>query len=106
MNKLSSSYPRSQFAQRNLLKSWDNNYRKYIERMSEVETHCVKARGLLYKHYNKGEFDLYTSISENLIILENFLRKSNFLISTAVGGQDQITNKRATNEHIFENLKK
>lgn len=98
--------PRILATQKNLLSSWENNYRKYIERMSDVDNHSSLARVLLYSSYNKVKFDEFTSVSENLIILENFLRKSNFLISTAVGGQEQQNNKRANNDRIFENLKK
>jgi len=53
--------------------------------MADVEDNCNLIRVLLYDRYNKVKFDEYTSITENLIIIENFLRKSNFLITTAIG---------------------
>lgn len=76
--------PRSQASQRNLVSSWDNSYRIYIERMADIEEHVEVTRTTLYKKYNKDMFERYCSNIENLIILENFLRKANFLISTAV----------------------
>jgi len=71
-------------AQKNLVSSWDNAYRNYIERMADIEEHVELDRTTLYKNYNKEMFEQYSSNIENLIILENFLRKSNYLLVTAV----------------------
>ena len=48
--------------------------------MSEIEENMVIIRDLIYKDYNKRKFEKYTSKIENLIILEFFLRKANFLM--------------------------
>jgi hypothetical protein len=40
-------------------------------------------RTLLYDNYNKENFKEFRHSTENLIILENFLRKSNHLITNA-----------------------
>jgi hypothetical protein len=45
--------------------------------MAQVEEASELIRVLLYEQYNKLKFENYTSSTENLIILENFLRKSN-----------------------------
>jgi len=71
--------------------------------MSEVETLTELNRVLLYKAYNKDKFDQFTSYTENLIILENFLRKTNFFISQALGGEQQPDSKEANN--LIESLK-
>lgn len=73
----------TQASQRNLISSWENSYRNYIERLSDIEKYVELARSTLYENYNKDIFTKYTSFIENLIILENFLRKSNSLITTA-----------------------
>ena len=52
--------------------------------MSIVEKLTAAIRVLLYSNYNKTKFDEFTEDCENLIILESFLRKSNFLITNAV----------------------
>ena len=52
--------------------------------MSIVEKLTAAISVLLYSNYNKTKFDEFTEDCENLIILEAFLRKSNFLITNAV----------------------
>ena len=77
--------------------------------MADVEEQCKLTRVLLYNNYNKVKFDEYTSITENFIIIENFLRKSNFLISTAEqksATQINSEDDADTNDLIISNLKR
>jgi len=64
---------------------------------------------LLYPKYNKNLYEQYTSKIENLIVLENFLFKSNFYLDIAA------TKSRTGKEEkkddfnklmLIENLKK
>lgn len=68
---------------RNLINSWDNAYRNYIERLSDIDKNVGIARSTLYDRYNKDVYEQFTSNLDNLIILENFLRKSNSLVTNA-----------------------
>jgi guanylate kinase len=75
--------PRQRDSEENIRGSWDNSYRNYIERMADIQENVELTRTTLYQKYNKEMFDQYCSKIENLIILENFLRKANLLISIA-----------------------
>jgi len=59
----------------NLVKSWTNPYRQYIERLSRVRELCEINRNLLYLKYNKVTFNTYVSRVGNLLLLEHFLQK-------------------------------
>jgi hypothetical protein len=81
--------------------------------MANVEDNCTLIRALLYDRYNKDKFEDYTAITENLIIIENFLRKSNFLITNAVQkssspfvSENLNVEEITSNAKIIENLKK
>ena len=76
--------------------------------MSDTEENLTLVRSLLYENYNKVNFEAYTSCIENLIILENFLRKSDTIISHAV---EKAQNKKDSAGALFldktiENLKR
>ena len=60
--------------------NWSNEYRTFIHRMCLIRDCTEQVRDLFYEKYNKGKFESYTSSIENLIILENFLRKSTNLL--------------------------
>ena len=52
--------------------------------MSEVDELIEVARDTLYDGYNKKKYDEYTQTIENCIIMENFLRRADLALSTAV----------------------
>lgn len=88
-------------SQSNLVSSWTNEHRLYVERMSIVQKLLDANRTLLYDNYNKENFKEFRQSTENLIILENFLRKSNQLITNASTSD---MSKAATGA-LIENLK-
>jgi len=73
---------RSLSSHRNLVSSWDNKYRTYIERMAAVQEQMEVSRFMLYQ-YNKAKFEEFCGVTENLIIIENFLRMSKCIIESA-----------------------
>ena len=43
----------SAVTKKNLLSTWDNNYKIYVARMSEIEKNIVVPKDLLYYKYSK-----------------------------------------------------
>ena len=68
--------------------------------MADVEELTFLNRVLLYNSYNKDKFDKFTSYTENLIILENFLRRTNFYISQALGTDQPESTKELGKEPL------
>jgi hypothetical protein len=62
--------------------------------MSDIEENLKLADMLLYTKYNKEMFEKYTLKIENLLILEYFLGKCNFILNTAFAKQKTGSNER------------
>lgn len=70
------------------VKKWDNAYLEYVERMAKVNRLYGDYHKLLYK-YNKDRYQEFIAIQENNLILHNFLRKANHVISLVLADEGE-----------------
>ena len=64
-------------ADRNIVASWQDSYRTFIERMTKVHKEALFFRELAYDKYRKELLEEFQSRPINLLIAEPFLRKQN-----------------------------